>query len=841
MAENNNNRLSRKDRLSQERKSVMPGGYISRRNNNPTNSGQQPRPLTNEEIMRRGGVNSSRQPQPQREQGSNQRQGVPSALPKNPQQAPRGNRPGGPRRPIGPNRISNPNSKKNNKALWMKILRYGLYAASVAIISLFLLCVFWIYQAPAFDSKILDNNSRTVVYDANNNEVAKLGNQIGENLETADIPEKMQDAILATEDNRFFEHGAVDFRRLVGAVVSNLTSGFGSQGASTISQQLIKRTFLDDNKSVKRKVQEAYLAYKLEQNYDKESIFTMYVNRIYYSDGVYGLKTAAKYYYGKDLSQLTLPQMALLAGLPQHPNTYNPYDNPEAAKARRDTVLYLMQYHGKISEADATAAQKTDVLSGLIQRDESERVLLSSQFDSKYTSYMNQIVNELRNSKEYKDYEGDVLNLGLKIYTNLDTKIQDTLTESVNANYAGIKQASNVAMVVLNNENSGIVALYGGKKQTFHGFNIATQAKLQPGSSIKPILAYGPAIEYLNWGSDHTVNDTKIQGSEIQNWDRQYHGNITINNALVWSYNIPAVKTYQEVGFNRVKQYAANVGMNITDDSITTPIGGSGDGFSPLQMAGSYVPFSNGGYYATPKAIKKVYDSEGTEIKSFSTDDRKRVIKESTAYIMTSMLRNVVNGTAANARISGADMAVKTGTTTFGEGEAQKYGFDINNYSKDSWTIGYTSNYTLAVWQGFDAIDGPTKFMTQDDTQKTQALYRINMQNIVRIHPPKGFSVPGNVGSVNGGVKVISDSERRQIEEENRRNKEEQERRNNNDNNDNSDNSRNDNNSDENNNTTRNQNGNSNSNTTTRNNGNVAVPGRNTNGTTNNNGTRNNR
>ena len=841
MAENNNNRLSRKDRLSQERKSVMPGGYISRRNNNPTNSGQQPRPLTNEEIMRRGGVNSSRQPQPQREQGSNQRQGVPSALPKNPQQAPRGNRPGGPRRPIGPNRISNPNSKKNNKALWMKILRYGLYAASVAIISLFLLCVFWIYQAPAFDSKILDNNSRTVVYDANNNEVAKLGNQIGENLETADIPEKMQDAILATEDNRFFEHGAVDFRRLVGAVVSNLTSGFGSQGASTISQQLIKRTFLDDNKSVKRKVQEAYLAYKLEQNYDKESIFTMYVNRIYYSDGVYGLKTAAKYYYGKDLSQLTLPQMALLAGLPQHPNTYNPYDNPEAAKARRDTVLYLMQYHGKISEADATAAQKTDVLSGLIQRDESERVLLSSQFDSKYTSYMNQIVNELRNSKEYKDYEGDVLNLGLKIYTNLDTKIQDTLTESVNANYAGIKQSSNVAMVVLNNENSGIAALYGGKKQTFHGFNIATQAKLQPGSSIKPIFAYGPAIEYLNWGSDHTVNDTKIQGSEIQNWDRQYHGNITINNALVWSYNIPAVKTYQEVGFNRVKQYAANVGMNITDDSITTPIGGSGDGFSPLQMAGSYVPFSNGGYYATPKAIKKVYDSEGTEIKSFSTDDRKRVIKESTAYIMTSMLRNVVNGTAANARISGADMAVKTGTTTFGEGEAEKYGFDINNYSKDSWTIGYTSNYTLAVWQGFDAIDGPTKFMTQDDTQKTQALYRINMQNIVRIHPPKGFSVPGNVGSVNGGVKVISDSERRQIEEENRRNKEEQERRNNNDNNDNSDNSRNDNNSDENNNTTRNQNGNSNSNTTTRNNGNVAVPGRNTNGTTNNNGTRNNR
>ena len=828
MAENNNNRLSRKDRHSQERKSVMPGGYISRGNNNSTNSGQSRRPLTNEEIMRRGGPSSSRPVPPKRPQGTNQRQTLPPSQPRNSQQSARGNG------PIGPNRISKPNFKKNNKVLWMKILRYGLYAASVAIISLFLLCVFWIYQAPAFDSKILDNNSRTIVYDANNNEVAKLGNQIGENLETADIPEKMQDAILATEDNRFFEHGAVDFRRLIGAVVSNLTSGFGSQGASTISQQLIKRTFLDDNKSVKRKVQEAYLAYKLEQNYDKESIFTMYVNRIYYSDGVYGLKTAAKYYYGKELNQLTLPQMALLAGMPQHPNTYNPYDNPEAAKARRDTVLYLMQYHGKISEADSQAAQKTDVLSGIIQRDESERVLLSSEFDSKYTSYMNQIVNELKNSKEYKDYEGDVLNLGLKIYTNFDSKIQDTLTESVNANYAGIKQASNVAMVVLNNENSGISALYGGKKQIFHGFNIATQAKLQPGSSIKPVLAYGPAIEYLNWGSDHIVNDSKLQGSQIQNWDRRFHGNTTINNALVWSYNIPAIKTYQEVGFNRVKQYAANVGMEITDDSITTPIGGSGDGFSPLQMAGAYVPFSNGGYYATPKAIKKVYDSEGSEVKSFSKDDRKRVIKESTAYIMTSMLRNGVNGLASFARISGADMAVKTGTTTFGEGEAQKYNFDIDNYSKDSWTIGYTSNYTMAVWQGFDAIDGPTKYMTQDDTQKTQALYRINMQNIVRIHPPKGFKVPENVGSINGGVKVISDSERRQIEEENKRNQEEKDKRNDSD----SDNSRNDSNSnDSNTSIIRNQNGSSNSNTTTRGNTTGTTTSRTTGTTTNRNRT----
>lgn len=827
MAENNNNRLSRRNRISQGKKSVMPGGYISRGNNSQS-SGQQRRPLNGEE-MRRSGTRSSGNNQ--RPIGANQRsssqQRSNSQQRQNPLRQQQMGRPGGGGKGPNPNnkkpnRISNPNTKKIKNSKWMKALKYGLYAASAAIIAIFFLCVFWIYQAPAFDSKILDNNSRTIVYDVNNNEIAKLGNQVGENLETADIPQQMQDAILATEDNRFFEHGAVDYRRLVGAVVSNLTSGFGSQGGSTISQQLIKRTFLDDNKSVKRKVQEAYLAYKLEQNYDKESIFTMYVNRIYYSDGVYGLKTAAKYYYNKDLDQLSLPQKALLAGIPQHPNTYNPYDNPEAAKARRDTVLYLMQYHGKITEAEAEAAKKTNIMDGIVSRSSDERVIMSSEFDSRYTGYMNQIVNELKNSKEYKDYEDDVLNLGLKIYTNLDPDIQKSVTDSVTNNSAGIKQASDVAMVVLKNDNSGIAAIYGGKNQKFNGYNIATQSKLQPGSAIKPILAYGPAIEYLNWGSDHTINDSKIQGTQIQNWDRQFHGNITINNALMMSYNIPAIKAYQEVGFNRVKEYASKVGMSVTDDSLTTPIGGSSDGYSPLQMAAAYVPFSNNGYYATPKAIKKVYDNEGKEVKSFSTDDRKQVIKDSTAYIMTSMLRNGVNGLAKNARISGADMAVKTGTTTFGQAEIDKYKFDADNYSKDSWVVGYTSNYTLAVWQGFDSIDGPTKYMTESDTQKTQILYRINMQNIVSIHRPGGFSVPKNVGSINGGVKIITESERRQIEEQQKRQQEENSKKNqnNDNNNDNNDNDNNDNNSNSSNNNNNNSNNTNSNNSRSNNNAN---------------------
>ncbi|MBF0714229.1 penicillin-binding protein [Gemella sp. GH3] len=788
MTEKNNERMSRRARYTRG-KSVEPGGYVSR---NIYNNQEKEKSYTDDNTIKRSAPSrvSAKRGQASNKnnyQSNNKTRYIRLANNKSKEGA------SSVEQQLNSlkTRISNRKPKgKDNGNIWRKIFKYGLYLTSIAIITIFLLCVVWIYQAPAFDSNILDNNNRTIVYDVNNQEVAKLGNKIGENVEMSEVPQQMQDAILATEDNRFFEHGAVDYRRLVGAVFSNLTSGFGSQGGSTISQQLIKRTFLDDNKSVKRKVQEAYLAYKLEQNYDKETIFNMYINRIYYSDGVYGLKTAANYYYGKELNQLTLPQMAFLAGMPQQPNGYNPYDHPENAKKRRDTVLYLMQYHGKITEAEAAEAQATDIMTGIVNRTANERYVLSSEFDSAYTAYMSQVEQELRNSPEFKDYEGDVLNLGLKVYTNLDTTIQKNMSNSMSSNLVGIKQSSEVAMVALNNDNSGIAALYGGRNFKYGGFNIATQSKLQPGSAIKPILAYAPAVEYLGWSTNHMINDTQIPGTQIQNWDRKFHGNVTMNYALTMSFNIPAIKTYQEVGFSNVKKYANSVGMEVTDNSLTTPIGGSADGYSPLQMAGAYVPFSNGGYYATPKAIKKVYDSEETELKSFSRDDRKQVIKDSTAYIMTSMLRNVVNGTAQQAAISGADMGVKTGTTTYSEEDANKYGFDIDNSAKDSWVVGYTSNYTLAVWQGFSSIDGPTKYLSQQDTLKTQALYKMNMQNIVNTYRPKSFTVPKDVGNYDGGIKVLTDSERRELEkkqqeEASKRQNEQNNSQNNNENNDN--------------------------------------------------------
>ncbi|QWQ38495.1 penicillin-binding protein [Gemella sp. zg-570] len=754
-----NEQLSRRARY----KSVAPGGFVSRNyvndNENKNN---------NSDTIRRTAPKRSRYNEIEEDKNTQR------VYKRNSQNRPVNNNltKKEDKRNIAKKRISKPNKPRKNKKWLAALIKYCLYLASIGTIALFLICVYWIYQAPEFNSSLLDNNNRTIVYDINDKEVAKLGNKIGDNAEMSEVPQQMQDAILATEDNRFFEHGAVDYRRLVGAIFSNITSGFGSQGASTISQQLIKRIFLDDNKHIKRKVQEAYLAYKLEQNYDKETIFNMYINRIYYSDGVYGLKTAANYYYGKELSALSLPQTALLAGIPQQPNGYNPYDHPENAKKRRDTVLYLMKYHGKISEEEANAAEQVDITDGLVRRDSSNRFILSSEFDESLTAYMSQVAMELRNSKEYRNYDGDVLNLGLKVYTNLDTNIQKSVYNSMANNSVGIKNSSDIAMVVLNNENSGVSALYGGRNFKFGGFNYATQAKLQPGSSIKPILAYGPAVEYLGWATNQMIEDKKIPGSEIQNWDRKYHGNVTMNYALMMSFNIPAIKTYQAVGFNNIRKYANSVGLEVTDDSITTPIGGSADGYSPLQMAGAYVPFSNGGYYATPKTVRKVFDNEGFEIASFNSNDRKQVIKDTTAYIMTSMLRNVISGTAQYSAVGGVDMGVKTGTTTFSVSEAEKFGFDVDNYSKDSWVIGYTSKYTMAVWQGFDTIDDNKKFMTSQDNVKTQMLYKTNMQSIARLYPPKAFTAPNNVGTYNGGLKVLTNEEKSQLEAQARKEEE---------------------------------------------------------------------
>lgn len=402
----------------------------------------------------------------------------------------------------------------------------------------------------------------------------------------------MKDAVLATEDNRFYDHGALDYKRLSGAVMKNFTGGFGSQGASTLTQQVVKRSFLTDKKSIERKAQEAYLSYRLEQEYSKDEIFEMYLNKIYYSDGIYGSQTAAKYYFNKKLKDLNLAETAYLAGLPQVPNQYNIYDNPEAAEKRKDTVLYLMERHGRITKKEMKEAQDTPIDKNLVKRTVEERNdAMTDTPDNEYASYINYVKQEITQNKAFKGQSlNDIMTSGLKIYTNMDKDVQKTLQESVDNGTFYKNKDQITGSSIVDTKTGKLVGISGGKNyKDVVDRNQATDVH-PTGSSLKPILAYGPAIENMQYATNHKFQDESeynINGSIFKNYDGQGHGSVTMADALARSYNIPALKSWQETNQNAgekaVKDFASKVNLNYKDEiGPSEVLGGSQSEFSLL-------------------------------------------------------------------------------------------------------------------------------------------------------------------------------------------------------------------------------------------------------------------
>ncbi len=319
-------------------------------------------------------------------------------------------------------RMESLNKKNRNiKRTIIKIFGFLIIAFIVLALIGILLFAYYAWKAPAFTESKLQDPIPAKIYDKDGDLVKSLDNgQRREHVNLDEVPKTMKEAVLATEDNRFYDHGALDYKRLFGAVAKNVTGGFGAEGASTLTQQVVKRSFLTDQKSIARKAQEAYLSYRLEQEYSKDEIFEMYLNKIYYSDGVYGVKAAAKYYFDKDLKDLNLAESAYLAGLPQVPNTYNIYDHPKEAESRKNTVLYLMEYHNRITK-NRKKKLKILVEDNLVQRSSEDREVSEDNSNPEYDSYINFVKSELMNNKAFKDQDlGSVLNSGIKIYTNMD-------------------------------------------------------------------------------------------------------------------------------------------------------------------------------------------------------------------------------------------------------------------------------------------------------------------------------------------------------------------------------------------------------------------------------------
>ncbi|UQS81480.1 penicillin-binding protein [Bombilactobacillus folatiphilus] len=561
--------------------------------------------------------------------------------------------------------------------------------------------VYYGLSAPDINSEVLQSGGSSTIYDQKGHEITTLGNQNRTYVTIDKVPKQMQDAVVSTEDRHFYkEHFGVNPIRIILAALNNLRGG-DLQGGSTLTQQLIKLSVFSTKKSdqtMKRKMQEVWLAAKVERNFSKNQILEFYMNKVYLANGTYGFQTAAQYYFGKNLNKLTLAQMALLAGMPQAPNNYNPYTKPNSATQRRNLVLQSMYDNHKISQQQLNSAKNTPINEGLKAYQPNSGV-----GDNKMIvdPYIKQVIQETK-AKGLDPYRDN-----LKITVNMDLKAQKYLYDLVNSDTNGLfpNNKLQTAVSIVTN-NGAVVAMIGGRKlgNVQLGLNRAVQDTRSNGSTMKPILDYGPAIQYLKWNTNHPLIDEPFTypGTNIalQNWDHTYDGTMTMRSALAQSRNIPAIKTLQAVGFNNGRKFAQKLGIDVPYKQGLSA--GIGSDLSTLQLASAYSAFANGGNYHKPQYISKIQTTDGLIHDYDSTT--KKAMSSSTAYMITDMLKDVVtpNGMGSQAYISGLHQAGKTGTTNYSSEELSRNPA-LNGTAKDSWFAGYTKHYSISVWTGYDA------------------------------------------------------------------------------------------------------------------------------------------
>ena len=621
------------------------------------------------------------------------------------------------------------------------VIQWLKYAAIAAISLFFLLLIlgglifgYYASKAPTLSEKDLIATTSSKIYDNQNNLIADLGAEKRINVKTNEIPTDLVNAIVAIEDHRFFNHRGVDFIRIGGAFFSNLRGG--RQGGSTLTQQLIKLTYFSTSSSdqtLSRKIQEAWLATQLEQKATKQEILTYYINKVYMSNGNYGMQTAARSYYAKELKDLSLPQVALLAGMPQAPNQYDPYTNPEAALQRRNLVLKEMLDMKSITNEQYESAVNTPVTDGL------QSLTGSSNYPAYMDNYLKEVIQQVEEETGY-----NVLTTGMDVYTNVDTAAQKRLWDIYNSDeYVNYPDNElQVASTIIDVTNGKVIAQLGSRHQSSNvsfGTNQAVETNRDWGSTMKPISDYAPAIEHEEYSSTGvTIPDTPYNfpgtNTQIYNWDRQYYGNISMVYALQQSRNVPAVRALEKVGLKKAQKFLSSIGIDYPEmvyaNAISSNTSDSSNkyGASSEKMAAAYATFANGGTYYKPQYVNRVVFSDGTT-KNFDTSGT-RVMKEATAYMMTDMLKSVITaGLGYNANISGLYHAGKTGTSNYADNELKKLTKDYNYSSivtPDELFVGYTTQYSMAVWTGYTnrltpVLDDGIKVAT--DVYKQMMLY----------------------------------------------------------------------------------------------------------------------
>ncbi|BBG80894.1 TPA: penicillin-binding protein 1A [Streptococcus pneumoniae] len=636
-----------------------------------------------------------------------------------------------------------------NKPTILRLIKY----LSISFLSLVIAAIvlgggvffYYVSKAPSLSESKLVATTSSKIYDNKNQLIADLGSERRVNAQANDIPTDLVKAIVSIEDHRFFDHRGIDTIRILGAFLRNLQSN-SLQGGSTLTQQLIKLTYFSTSTSdqtISRKAQEAWLAIQLEQKATKQEILTYYINKVYMSNGNYGMQTAAQNYYGKDLNNLSLPQLALLAGMPQAPNQYDPYSHPEAAQDRRNLVLSEMKNQGYISAEQYEKAINTPITDGL------QSLKSASNYPAYMDNYLKEVINQVEEETGY-----NLLTTGMDVYTNVDQEAQKHLWDIYNTDeyVAYPDDELQVASTIVDVSNGKVIAQLGARHQSSNvsfGINQAVETNRDWGSTMKPITDYAPALEYGVYDSTATiVHDEPYNypgtNTPVYNWDRGYFGNITLQYALQQSRNVPAVETLNKVGLNRAKTFLNGLGIDYPSIHYSNAISSNTTesdkkyGASSEKMAAAYAAFANGGTYYKPMYIHKVVFSDGSE-KEFSNVGT-RAMKETTAYMMTDMMKTVLSyGTGRNAYLAWLPQAGKTGTSNYTDEEIENHIKTSQFVAPDELFAGYTRKYSMAVWTGYSNRLTP---LVGNGLTVAAKVYRSMMTYLSEGRNPEDWNIP---------------------------------------------------------------------------------------------------
>lgn len=509
-----------------------------------------------------------------------------------------------------------------------------------------------------------------------------------------EIPEHTQQAFIAAEDVRFYIHRGIDPYRILGAIRSNLKSGTLAEGASTITQQLAKLTHLSAEKTIRRKLEEIVLAFQIEQQYTKQEILEMYLNTVYFGRGAYGIQAAARTYFGIDAADLTIGQSAALAAIIKAPSVYAPHISPESNKNRRLYILSTMAENAMISAEEYEEA-----------KEESIWVLAEQEQSEVYSWYIDEILRE--SSSLLGMTTDEVISGGFSVYSAFDPRLQaiaDSVYEDSSLFPANASDGTPMqsAMAVIDINSGAIRAMIGGRDYTVkRGLNRATQMRRQPGSALKPLSVYGPALE-MGYTTASVLLDEKTSfsgGYTPKNAGDRYYGRVTMRTAIRNSLNTTAVRLLEEIGLDASIKYLTKMGIptQASDRNLSLALGSMTYGVTPVELAAAYVPYANGGVYHTPYCVEKIVSSTGETLFERETTGE-RVISEQNAYLMTSLLQSVVsNGTGTRMLSAGTPVAGKTGTVSMSGG------------NRDIWMAAYNTELSVAVWMGFDQTDAKHK------------------------------------------------------------------------------------------------------------------------------------